>query len=96
MDLYYYLLNEANIISFEKAILTIAKSSSNKAFDNRLKEAISILTGLEGKVTLSSTSENKILKADMISSFESSNEWKNFSEKVKGSKIVDVIHKEWA
>jgi hypothetical protein len=95
MDLYYYLMNEANIISFEKAVLTISKASSDKSFDNRLKENISELTGLDAKVLLRDSETNKILKTDLIKSFENSKEWQNFAEKVKGSKIVDVVHKEW-
>lgn len=94
MDLYYYLMNEANIISFEKAILTISKASSDKSFNNRIKDIISDITGIEGKVMLDESNSSKILKADLIKSFENSSEWQNFSEKVKGSKIVDIVHRE--
>jgi DNA polymerase-3 subunit gamma/tau len=93
IDLYYYIMNEISIISFNKDMLEISTQGSNKLYNERLQNIISTLIG--NKICISTTkTKEQNLKTKMIESIKKSTSWTKLYDKFPGADIIDVIHKD--
>lgn len=96
-DLYYYLMNDAKILNLSKEGIEISATGSNKSHNVRLEKILSYLTGEQVKVRIiDSEKKDTTLKKDIIEEFKNSDMWKLIEDKLPGSKIVDVVHKNWS
>lgn len=95
-DLYYYLMNDVKILNLSKESIDLASVGSNKSYNTRLEKIFSYLVGDQAKVRiLDSQDKDTHLKKDIIQEFKNSSAWKIIEEKLPGSKIVDVVHRDW-
>lgn len=95
-DLYYYLMNDVKILNLSKEGIDLSSNGSNKSHNQRLEKILSYLVGDEAKVRILDSEEKETaLKKDIIEEFKNSSAWKIIEEKLPGSKIVDVVHKDW-
>lgn len=84
------------ILNLSKEGIDLSSKGSNKSHNIRLEKILSYLVGDKAKVrVLDSDEKDTTLKKDIISEFKNSCAWKMIEEKLPGSKIVDVVHKDW-
>lgn len=89
-------MNDAKILNLSKDGIDLSSKNSNKSYNIRLEKILSYLVGGQAKVRLLDSEEkDTVLKKDIIEEFKNSSAWKLIEEKLPGSKIVDVVHKDW-
>lgn len=89
-------MNDVKILNLSKESIDLSSEGSNKSHNARLEKIFSYLVGDKAKVrVLDSEEKDKPLKKDIIEEFKNSSAWKIIENKLPGSKIVDVVHKDW-
>lgn len=89
-------MNDVKILKFSKEGIDLSSIGSNKSHNIRLEKILSYLLGGQAKVRiLDSEEKDTALKKDIIEEFKNSSSWKLIESKLPGSKIVDVVHKDW-
>lgn len=89
-------MNDVKILNLSQDGIDLSSDGSNKSHNVRLEKILSYLVGNDAKVrVLDSEEKDTALKKDIISEFKNSSAWKMIEEKLPGSKIVDVVHKDW-
>jgi hypothetical protein len=91
IDLYYYLLNQASIVSFSSELIEIS-SGNNRDYNLRLENIISSLAGKQIKITVSQN-PGIPLKKRLIEDLEKSKLWTGLNDTFPRCEILDIIHK---
>jgi|GEM_PF-2811514 len=89
-------MNDARILGLERNILALSSIGSNKQYNARLEKVIASTMTAQFKIVISSDNNNAAaLKSSLKEDFKNSDFWQFISAKLPGSKIIDIIHKDW-
>ncbi len=93
MKLYYYLLNEVEIINYSFGSLSIAGSAETSKEKEELKILLNKLTGTPWEINYSLKDSIESLKSKLISDIEKTSQWSALSSCFSGAKVIDILHK---
>lgn len=94
LEIYYYLLNNVEIIQFCELVITISSIGSDPKLNKRLSSVLFEWTGNKWNVIIENKESPVNLKDLIKSDFADSSSWKAINEVFPNSEILDVVLKD--